>query len=187
MIIGITVHEIIVNECIAQGIDYEEMYKIIRELLIRFNAGKAFAKRMGIKWLNNMSKKVPYRTKFLQMVAEPWKFSKREKKSFAWKVACEKWYSEKSALVLDQMKAFVDEGDVLARIIDSVYMKGANTKKSNLAMQLELDMGHTKYFLVKKDAIVLYGLLIWKYCKRRDKEDKANGIIDANGELIMIG
>ena len=50
-------HEIIVNECIAQGIDYEEMYKIIRELLIRFNAGKAFAKRMGIKWLNNMSKK----------------------------------------------------------------------------------------------------------------------------------
>ena len=25
MIIGITVHEIIVNECIAQGIDYEEM------------------------------------------------------------------------------------------------------------------------------------------------------------------
>lgn len=187
MIIGITVHEIIVNECIAQGIDYEEMYKIIRELLIRFNAGKAFAKRMGIKWLNNMSKKVPYRTKFLQMVAEPWKYSKREIKSFAWKVACEKWYSEKSALVLDQMKAFVDEGDVLARIIDSVYMKGANTKKSNLAMQLELDMGHTKCFLVKKDAIVLYGLLIWKYCKRRDKEDKANGIIDANGELIMIG
>ena len=84
------------------------------------------------------------------MVAEPWKYSKREIKSFAWKVACEKWYSEKSALVLDQMKAFVDEGDVLARIIDSVYMKGANTKKSNLAMQLELDMGHTKYFWLKR-------------------------------------
>ena len=36
MIIGITVHEIIVNECIAQGIDYEEMYKIIRELRGKF-------------------------------------------------------------------------------------------------------------------------------------------------------
>ena len=32
--------------------------------------------------------------------------------------------------------------------------------------------------------IVLYGLLIWKYCKRRDKEDKENGIIDENGNEI---
>ena len=40
MIIGFTTHEIIVNECIAAGIDYEEMYKVIRELLIKFNDGK---------------------------------------------------------------------------------------------------------------------------------------------------
>ena len=45
-------------------------------------------------------------------------------------------------------------------------------------------MGRTKYFDVKKGAIVLYGLLIWKYCKRRDKEDKENGIIDENGNEI---
>ena len=184
MIIGVTTHEIIVNECVAQGIDYEEMYKVIRELLIKFNDGKAFAKRMGINWLNNMSKKIPYRTKFLQIVAEPWKYSQKEKRSFAWKVACEKWYGDKSCLVLEQMKAFVEGGDVLARIIDSVYMRGVNTKKSDDSMQIELYMGRTKYFSVKKDAIVLYGLLIWKYCKRRDQEDKDNGIIDENGELI---
>ena len=45
-------------------------------------------------------------------------------------------------------------------------------------------MGRTKYFDVKKGAIVLYGFLIWKYCKRRDKEDKENGIIDENGNEI---
>ena len=37
MIIGVTTHEIIVNECIAEGIDYEEMYKVIRELLQTVN------------------------------------------------------------------------------------------------------------------------------------------------------
>jgi hypothetical protein len=184
MIIGVTAHEIIVSECVAEGIDYEEMYLVIRELLIKFNDGKAFAKRMGLKWINNMSKKIPYRTKFLQIVEKPWNYSKKEKKSFAWKVACEKWYGDKSYLVLEQMKDFVEGGDVLAYIIDSVYMKGKNTKKSDDSMQIELYMGRTKYFAVKKDAIVLYGLLIWKYCKRRDQEDKAKGIIDENGELI---
>ncbi len=183
-VIGITAHEIILNECIAQGIDYEEMYVIIRKLLIKYNAGKAFAKRMGIKWLNNVSKKIPYRTQFIDIVENPDKYSEAEKKSFAWKVACEMWYCEKSFLVLDQMKIFVEEGKVLAHIIDSVYMKGENTKKTDDAMQLELGMGRTKYFDVKKDAIVLYGLLIWKYCKKRDKEDKDNGIIDEDGNSI---
>ncbi len=39
-LIGVTTHEIILNECLSQGIDYDEMYKIIRELLKRFNDGK---------------------------------------------------------------------------------------------------------------------------------------------------
>ncbi|WP_408069442.1 hypothetical protein [Butyrivibrio sp. JL13D10] len=183
-VIGITAHEIILNECISQGIDYGEMYDIIRELLIKYNAGKAFAKRMGIKWLNNVSKKIPYRTQFIDIVAHPENYSKKARRVFAWKVACEIWYSEKSVLVLEQMKAFVEEGEALASIIDSVYMKGENTKNSDEAMQKELFMGRTKYFDVKKDAIVLYGLLIWKYCKRRDREDKDNGIIDKNGNRI---
>ena len=183
-VIGITAHEVIVNECIAQGIDYDEMYEIIRKLLIKYNAGKAFAMRMGNKWLNNVSKKIPYRTQFIYMVAHPDKYNEEERKSFAWKVACEMWYCEKSSLVLEQMKAFVEEGAVLAHIIDSVYMRGKNTSKTDLAMRLELHMGRTKYFDVKKDAIVLYGLLIWKYCKKRDREDKENGIIDENGNII---
>lgn len=41
-VIGITTHEIILNECLSQGIDFEEMYKIIKELLIKFNAGNAY-------------------------------------------------------------------------------------------------------------------------------------------------
>lgn len=183
-VIGITAHEIILNECIAQGIDYDEMYAIIRELLIKYNAGKAFAKRRGIKWLNNVTKKIPYRTEFIDIVAHPENYTKKERRVFAWKVACEMWYSEKSIMVLDHMKMFVEEGEALAHIIDSVYMKGENTKKSDEAMQKELFMGHTKYFDVKKDAIVLYGLLIWKYCKRRDREDRDNGIIDENGNII---
>ena len=183
-VIGITAHEVIFNECLAQGIDYDEMYDIIRELLIKYNAGKAFAKRMGRGWLNNVSKKIPYRTQFIDIVAHPYNYNKKERKSFAWKVACEVWYSEKSILVLEQMKAFVEEGAALAHIIDSVYMRGKNTSKTDLAMRLELHMGRTKYFDVKKDAIVLYGLLIWKYCKKRDKQDKENGVIDENGNII---
>lgn len=182
-LIGITTHEIILNECIAQGIEFDEMYKIIRELLVKFNAGRAFAKRKGDRWLNNVSKKVPYRSRFINMVENPGNYTRAQRKTYAWQVACEKWYSEKNRMVMDQMEAFVEGGKDLARIIDSVYMKGDNTKKTNVAMQIELGLGRTKYFSVKKDAIVLYGLLIWKYCKKRDNEDRENGIIDENGIL----
>ena len=184
MIVGITAHEIIVNECIAENIDFEELYLGSRDLLVKLNDGKAFAKRRGRNWIKNTSKKIPYRTLYLKMAEEPWKYSRKEKRSFAWKVVCEQWFEEKSHLMLEQMKKFVEEGAELAHIIEAVYMRGTNTQKTDLSMQLELNMGHTKYFSVKKDAIVLYGLMLWKYCKRRDYEDKDRGIIDYNGYFV---
>lgn len=99
-------------------------------------------------------------------------------------MACEKWFEVKSALVLDQMREFVDDGDVLAQIVQEMYLKGKNRIISNNMMMLKTGIPNTRFFKVKKDAIVLFGLLIWKYCKRRDAEDKVNGIIDENGNKI---
>lgn len=184
MMTTITTHQIIKNECLAEGIDYEEMNDVIRYLLEMFNDGKAYANSKGTAWTSNETKKIPYRTKFLDIVDNPWKYTKDQKKAFAWKVACEKWFEVKSALVLDQMREFVDDGDVLAQIVQEMYLKGKNRIISNNMMMLKTGIPNTRFFKVKKDAIVLFGLLIWKYCKRRDAEDKVNGIIDENGNKI---
>lgn len=184
MMTTITTHQIIVNECLAQDIDYDEMDDVIRYLLEMFNDGKAYAESQGHEWTDNESKKIPYRTKFLDIVDNPWKYTQQQKKAFAWKVACEKWFEAKSCQVLDQMKAFAEDGDVLAKIVDEMYLRGKNRIVSNDKMMMDTGIPNTRFFKVKKDAIVLFGLLIWKYCKRRDMEDKLNGIIDESGNKI---
>ena len=184
MMATITTHQIIVNECLAEGIDYDEMDEVIRYLLEMFNDGKEYADAQGLAWVSNESKKIPYRTKFLDIVAHPWKYTMEQKRAFAWKVACETWFEGKSALVLDQMKAFAADVVVLAKIVDEMYLRGKNRLVSNDTMIMETGIPNTRFFKVKKDAIVLFGLLIWKYCKRRDMEDKINGIIDENGNKI---
>lgn len=184
----ISTHDVISFECHAAGFEPDDLCAVVKPLLKMFNKGKAYRikmERLGIAiGESGDSTKIPYRTRFIRVMEKPQILKKSEKEKYAWEVACTSWFDGKAKMLLEHMKEVVEDGDMMALIIESVYLKGDNIKKSNKAMEIKLGYCRTSYYKFKRDAIALFGLLLWKYCVKRDQEDKAAGIIDDNGNMI---
>ncbi len=62
--------------------------------------------------------------------------------------------------------------------MDEAYLRGKNNAKSDESIYMDLDIPRSTYFKKKKDAIVLFGMLMLSYAKRREKEDMESGLLD---------
>lgn len=168
-------HKIILNFCAQLKIDYDFMVVLIKPLLMQYCAG--IGKRDDIMELVSIDgTKQGIRRRFIDMVKKPDMFSELDRTLFAYAVACSSWYAEKSEKLLTKMMVMVPDGKDMVAILRQVYLEGEG--RIDASMQRELHMSEGTYGRRKKDAIALYGALIYEYALKREKEDIAAGLID---------
>lgn len=161
--------------CDRLRVDYDDMVKLIKPLLQQYNAGKRDRDNI-LTLVTVKGGKQQIRRRFLEMVRNMNDFSDHDRAVFAYAVACTSWFEEKSSLLLESMKTKVPDGEEMVTILNRAYLN--DEAMTDVAIQQSLNMSDGTYGRRKKDAIVLYGVLILEYAIKREKEDIAKGLIE---------
>ena len=170
-------HSIIMDQCHQLGVEYEDMYKLTKPLLQQYCEGRRLAEETRINdYMIVDGQKKGIRRRFIEMVKKVKSFSTMEVRVFALGVACTSWFGALSDKLLDKMNIMTTDGREMVSILNMVYLDGE--EKTDIAMQDYLHMSNGTYHRKKKDAIVLYGGIIYEYAVKREKEDIEAGLVD---------
>ena len=74
-------------------------------------------------------------------------------------IFCTKWADEIIDEVLLAMESFAEGTDVYNNIIMEYYL--GDKRRDDVDIQVEMDLQRTKYYELKKQAIILFGILLW--------------------------
>ncbi len=186
-------HDLAKEICEQEGVKYEDTYCIAKALLNRYGSGQAYASEQLLDEDAIVKQKQSIRRRYINIMKNRMNCGKKECREFIWSVVRAQWFMEKAKMTLDKIAYMVDgivddtaydpekdrdlEGKLLKTIIDKAYLRGKNNAKSDESIYIDLEIPRSTYFKKKKDAIVLFGVLMLSYAKRRERQDIESGIL----------
>ena len=92
------------------------------------------------------------------------------------------WIDEKIEMIINEIADLCDNGTLYRTILIETYLKEKPLKREELYRACGL--GRTAYFDRRKEALLLFGILTYKYAHRREQEDGMND--DGGNEAEII-
>ncbi len=114
---------------------------------------------------------------FLELMVQDEKESEKDQRIFIYKCLQAPWLWSKIEILLKQVEFFGGpELGVLYRVIlTKLYFSNMPETNGKLADSENVTEGVIEYR--KREAIKLFGIMIWIYCEKREAEDIAKGIV----------
>ncbi len=189
----LTAHDIANEICRTEGVAYDDIYKMAKALLVRYSRGQSYASEKCEDETVITKQKQSIRRRYINIMKDRTNYSEQDYTEFVWDVVKASWFLEKARMILDKIEMLVDgaidartydpikdrelEGKLLKTIITKAYLTGKYSAKVDNAVTTLLELPRSTYYRKKKDAVVLFGILMWTYAKRRENEDIELGII----------
>ncbi len=90
-------------------------------------------------------------------------------KPFVWDTLSVSWIDEKIYLILDQLEEFPPDGKLYRKILEKNYLQ--KEYLSELQLFEEFHLKKTAYYKKRKDAITLFGVLMWSHAQQIEDEE----------------
>lgn len=164
--------------CYAEGFLGEDVFNKAFLMFEDYGLHK-FKKTYGV--IKNPTKeqikksKQSVRDKLLTVMSKPFTEAQVEQKMLVEEVLSYEWFLEKLDYALEEIADFHKSGKLYKDLLNATYFK---PKTDNLEeIYRSLYLGESTYYAKRREAIMLFGIMLWKYAKRREYEDMAKGII----------
>lgn len=125
--------------------------------------------------------KLNVRRDFLEAVTVPMEESEGEQERIIKEVVELPWLDEKLEMITTAMQDYPNVGKLYAEILDKCYFHpveeiNEDTGKKKEIWEIML-MSRSRFYARHREAVMLLGIELWRYAKRREIEDMENGII----------
>jgi hypothetical protein len=125
--------------------------------------------------------KLSVRRDFLEAVTVPMEESEGEQDRIIRDVVKFPWLDDKLEIIKNHMKEYPQWGGLYIDILDNCYFHPIVEKDEvtgqNKEMYVIMNMSKSRFYDRHKEAVMLLGIELWRYAKRREIEDMENGII----------
>lgn len=125
--------------------------------------------------------KINVRRDFLEAVTVPMEESEGEQERIIREVVNLPWLDEKLQIIKKQMLEYPHVGDLYVEILDKCYFHPVVEKDEvtgrNKDIWLIMSMSKSRFYDRHREAVMLLGIELWRYAKRREIEDMEKGII----------
>ena len=189
-------HDLAMEICRQERLSYDRMHVLTEALLCRFAQGQSSGlidPDIGTTEVI-LREKQRIRRLYIEIISGVRELTDAEFSDFIWDVVRSNWFMEKAEMVLDSIEEMLDgrvtqdeydpsedynrEGKKLKTIIKKAYLNGRKKIKSPKEVCSEMDISKATYDRRSPDGIVLFGILIWIYACRREREDIEAGIVE---------
>lgn len=182
--------------CRQVGFSYERIHYLAEALLCRYAEGQAKALIDPADETAELitKKKQEIRRRYLEIMSGIREFTEEEYSRFVWDVVRSRWFSEKADMVLGRIEEMIDgsitdspydperdvkkEGKQLKTIIHDAYLNGKNKVKTPVEIYTAMEISKATYNRRLPDGVVLFGIVMWIYANRREKEDIDAGLVE---------
>ena len=107
--------------------------------------------------------------------------SKKDHREFVWESLSLDWIDEKIEMIINEIAGYDEVGELYKMILEQTYLSEKPLKGE--ALYRACGVGRSAYFARRSEAVTLFGILTYRYAKRREKEDVATGLVDATTRL----
>ena len=125
--------------------------------------------------------KLTVRRNFLEAVTVPMEESEDEQDNITREVVKFPWLDEKLEIIKAHMKEYPQWGGLYVEILDNCYFQPVVVKDEvtgqNKDMWEIMNMSKSRFYDRHKEAVMLLGIELWRYAKKREIEDMEKGII----------
>ena len=167
--------------CIQEGFTLEKVGNLSNVLLTGYRDGKwerQYNPRMEDIFVDETTDKQNIRRRFLDVMILPIEKSKQQQVYLIESVIARPWFDSKINLVLDELADFRTNGEDYRAILEACYIHP--DKKRDYEIMDELGLSKSVFYEKRRVATVIFGILLWKYAKRREYEDMAKGLVPAH-------
>lgn len=191
-------HALAVELCRHEKISYERVRYLSDTLLFRYALGQS--KPMESFDSNNQElvarKKREIRRQYIEIISGVKGDTDAEYEDFIWKVVRCRWFREKVVQILDQIEVMIDgqisgcpydpqregehrlEGKQIRTILWSSYLDDIKNIKSPVRICVDMEISKATYDRRLPDAVVLFGILMWIYANKREREEIEAGVVE---------
>lgn len=163
--------------CGEIGFKPDTVYEFTKMMLIEYKRRKDLIglpiKEMSIEEAH--LNKQQLRREFLQIMQRPFEEALECYKEFVLKVVYATWFDEKVAQMLDQVEDFRHVGSIYRDILETCYF--SDVPLTNDEATRSVGIGDSALDYRKREAIKLFGAIIYSFCLRRENEDLVAGIV----------
>lgn len=191
----ISAHDYAIEQCRKEKLDYKRVKKLAEKLLKRYAEGQEGWNHGGTLTPEEIRKeKQSIRRRYIEIILGIKEYTEEEIGDFIWDVVSSAWFREKADATLDKIEYTLDghvtrkeynpqedyqlQGIQVKHFLRKAYLNGKNRIKSEEDIWKEMSISRATLKRRKPDAIVLFGLLMWKYTVKRELEDIANGVVE---------
>ncbi len=125
--------------------------------------------------------KLSVRADFLEAVTVPMEESEGEQDRITKEVVELPWIDEKLEIIIMKMKDYPKVGKRYAEILDACYFHPVEELDEVTGEPKDIweviGMSKSRFYARHREAVMLLGIELWRYAKRREIEDMENGII----------
>lgn len=193
---SISAHELAIEICRREKLCYFSVKRLAEKLLKRYSEGQNPAiKGVGLSPEAIRKEKQSIRRRYIEIIMGIKPFTEEEIRDFIWDVVSSGWFESKAQMVLDEIEKLVDgqiagreylptedylnQGIQIRYILSNAFLKGRNSIKEDKTIWTEMEISRATMKRRKADGIVLFGMVMWIYAKKREMEDVENGIVEA--------
>ena len=167
--------------CRQMGVERKRVLKsgeYLLETYFRAKRSRRFDEVRTVRSMNITAEKQKIRREYLLLMKGA---SKKDYAEFVWEALSAPWIDDKIKMILDVIGSYGEVGALYRTILEETYLKEKPLKGE--ALYRACGLGRSAYFNRRKEAIALFGILTYKYAKRREEEDVATGVVDATERL----
>ena len=201
----ISAHALAIEICRRENMSYQKVHELAEKLLERYARGQSDALR-GNKYRKKIfgsiqQEKQYIRRRYIEIIKGKKPYTDEDYEDFIWDVVTSRWFEEKAKMVLDRIELLVDgcvsgtsydaeedvhrQGKQIRTILKEAFLSGENNVMDEVSIYTGMEISRATYLRRRPDGIVLFGILMWIYARRREEEDIESGIVEAPEEDII--
>lgn len=119
--------------------------------------------------------KIFVRGTLMDVMSKPFTEAESEQRDLVKEVLSLAWFPEKLDYALIKVEEFPGTGKLYKKLLNVCYFKAESNKIEDF--EAALFLGRSQFYARHREAVMLFGIILWKYAKRRELEDMDKGII----------
>ena len=114
---------------------------------------------------------------FFEVLTKPIEKTEKERDILIDNIIKKPWFRGKVEMILDEVSNFRVWGPKYKEMLIRCYFNFEGKKEKQIDVYTDMGISSSTFYDRLEIAIMLFGILMWKYVKRRQYEDMARGII----------